>query len=180
MGSVTNTQGASPWYSHSISVNWMVAPMTRQRYTTPRTVALVGSIGANGVTVVANQSLVDRTVNTRVLLAFLWVCHFILWIFGDMFSLLQEMNEPVTASAVLFVAPTTAIVLTLLVVFSLLGRPSHVRVANLVIAPVYLLFNIGFMVEATEGWEYYLGAFYILFTVLIIWQAYMWPRTDQG
>ena len=53
-----------------------------------------------------------------------------------------------------FIAPTTAIVLTLLVVFTLLGRPASVRMANLVLAPVYLLLNIGFFVDATEGWEY--------------------------
>jgi hypothetical protein len=117
-------------------------------------------------------------VNIRVVLALLWICHFILWIFGDMFSLNQEMGEPVTATAVLFVAPTTAIVLTLMVVFGLLGRPTHVRLANLIVAPVYLLLNIGFMVDATRGWEYYIGVFYILFSVLIIWQAYTWPRTD--
>ena len=105
----------------------------------------------------ADSGLVDAKVNIRVLLAAFWICHFILWIFGDMLSLLQEMGEPVTDSVVLFVAPTTAIVLTLMVVFCLVGRPAYVRLANLIVAPVYLLFNIGFFVDATQGWEYYLG-----------------------
>ncbi len=126
----------------------------------------------------ASQELVNPKVNIRVLLALLWICHFILWIFSDMFSLLQEMGEPATATAVLFVAPTTAIVLTLMVVFCLLGRPTHVRLANLIVAAVYLLLNIGFMVDATQGWEYYIGVFFILFNVLIIWQAYTWPKAD--
>jgi hypothetical protein len=94
-----------------------------------------------------------------------------------MFSLLQEMGEPVTDSVLLLVAPTTAIALTLMVVFCLMGPPARVRLANLIVAPVYLLFNIGFMVDATQGWEYYLGTFYILFSVLIIWRAYAWPKT---
>lgn len=123
--------------------------------------------------------LADQKVNPRVLLALFWVCHFILWIFGDMFSLLQEMGEPVTDSLVLFVAPTTAIVLTLMVVFSLVGRPAHVRLANLIVAPVYLLLNIVFFVDATQGWEYYLGVFYVLFNVLIIWRAYTWPEGES-
>ena len=125
----------------------------------------------------ANLELENPKVNVRVVLAVLWICHFILWIFGDMFSLLQEMNEPVTDSVILLVAPTTAIVLTLMVVFCLVGRPAHVRLANLIAAPVFLLFNIGFMVDAGQGWEYYLGASYILFSVLIIWRAYTWPKT---
>lgn len=125
----------------------------------------------------ASQStLVDPKVNVRVLLAVFWICHFILWIFGDMFTLVQDMGEPVTDTVVEFIAPTTAIVLTLIVAFSLVGRPSHVRLANLVVAPVYLLFDIGFFVDATEGWEYYLGVFYVLFDVLIFWCAYTWPR----
>jgi len=73
-----------------------------------------------------SSGLVDREVNPRVLLAVFWVCHFILWIFGDMFTLLQEMGEPVTDSIVLLVAPTTAIVLTLMVVFCLV-EPPHLR-----------------------------------------------------
>jgi len=125
----------------------------------------------------SSSALVDSKVNVRTQLVVLWVCHFILWIFGDMFSLLQEMTEPALDSWVQVVAPTTAIVLTLVVAFTLVGRANYVRMVNLIVAPVYLLFNIGFLVDATEGWEYYLGAFYVLFSVLIIWRAYSWPRT---
>ncbi len=126
-----------------------------------------------------DSGLVNPRVNVRVVLAVFWICHFVLWIFGDMFSLLQEMDEPVTDSAVLFIAPTTAIVLTLMVVFSLLGRPTHVRLANLIVAPLYLVFDIVFFVDATQGWEYYLGVFYVLFSVLIVWRAYTWPKAEQ-
>ena len=123
------------------------------------------------------SGLVDTKVNIRIQLAVFWICHFILWIFGDMFSLMQEMGEPTTDTSVQIVAPTTAIVLTLLVAFSLLGHSTHVRLANLIVAPVYLLLNIGFFVDATQGWEYYLGIFYVLFNVLIFWRAYTW-RTE--
>jgi hypothetical protein len=123
--------------------------------------------------------LVNPQVNIRILLAAFWICHFILWIFGDMFTLMQEMGEPATDTAVQFIAPTTAIVLTLMVVFTLVGPPPYVRLANLIVAPLYLLLNIGFFVDATEGWEFYLGAFYVLFNVLIIWRAWTWPRGGQ-
>ena len=127
-----------------------------------------------------DSGLVNPKVNIRVLLAVFWICHFILWIFGDMLTLMQEMGEPATDSLILFVAPTTAIVLTLMVVFSLVGPPTYVRLANLIVAPVYLLFNVVFFVDATQGWEYYLGVFYVLFNVLIIWRAYTWPKVEQG
>ena len=128
----------------------------------------------------AGSRLVDPKVNVRTVLAVLWICHFILWIFGDMFTLVQEMDEPVTDTAILYVAPTTAIVLTLMVVFCFLGRPARVRLANLIVAPIYLVFNIVFFVDATEGWEYYLGIFYVVFILLIIWRAYTWPMTEQS
>ena len=126
------------------------------------------------------SGLANPKVNIRTLLAVFWICHFILWIFGDMFALLQGMGEPATDTLVQFIAPTTAIVLTLMVVFSLVGRPTFVRLANLIVAPVYLLFNVVFFVDATQGWEYYLGVFYVLFNVLIIWRAYTWPKDGQG
>ncbi len=124
------------------------------------------------------SGLVNPKVNIRILLAAFWICHFLLWTFGDMLSLLQEMDDPIDDSVILFIAPTTAIVQALIVGLCLVGRPTYARLANLIAAPVYLLFNIGFIVEATEAWEYYLGVFYILFNVLIIWRAYEWP-TDK-
>jgi hypothetical protein len=129
---------------------------------------------------VPQPSLVDAKVNVRILLAMFWICHFILWIFGDMFTLLQDMGEPANDTAVQFIAPTTAIALTLIVVFTLVGRPTHVRLANMVLALVYLLFDIGFFVDATQGWEYYLGSFYVLFNVLILWRAYSWPTQGES
>jgi hypothetical protein len=128
---------------------------------------------------VNGQELVNPRANIRIVLAVLWICHFILWIFGDMFTLMQEMGERTTDSAILIVAPTTAIVLTLMVVFCLVGRPDQVRLANMIVGSVYVLFNIGFMVDAVHAWEYYLGAFYLLFSLLIIWRAYTWPKVDQ-
>jgi len=127
-----------------------------------------------------STELVDPKVNVRIVLAMLWVCHFILWIFGDMLALLQELNEPTSNSAILIIAPSTAIALTLIVAFTLIGPPSKVRSANLVLAPIYLLFNIGFFVDVVEGWQYYLGAFYVLFILLIIWTAYSWPRAESA
>jgi hypothetical protein len=122
--------------------------------------------------------LVDTKVNIRILLAAFWIGHFLLWTFGDMFALAQEMGEPATSTLILFVAPSTALVQALMIVTCLVGRPVFARWANMTLGSVYLLFNIGFFVDATEGWEYYLGIGYVLFNVLIFWHAYRWP-TDE-
>ncbi len=120
------------------------------------------------------NQLSTTPVSIRTQLALLWVCHFILWIFGDMFTLLQGMGEPTDSTAVQLLAPTTAIVLTLMVLLNATGKPQLARWANLGVAPVYLLFDLVFFVDATEAWEYYIGVFYVLFILLIIWRAYTW------
>jgi hypothetical protein len=123
-----------------------------------------------------STDLTDPKVNIRLVLAFLWVAHFLLWTFGDMLTLLQEIEEPITDSLILFVAPTTAVVQASMVVVCLAARPVVARITNLIVAPIYVLFDIGFFVDATEGWEYYLGVFYLALSFLIIWRAYRWPR----
>jgi hypothetical protein len=72
----------------------------------------------------------------------------------------------------LFVAPTLAITQTLMVVFSLKGEPKYVRLVNLAVTLVFLLFNIGYLVENSEVWNYVLGLAYTLFNVLVIWNAW--------
>jgi len=125
-----------------------------------------------------DPNLVNSKVNRRILLGALWLCHFALWTFGDMFALAQQMTEPVTSTLILFVAPSTAIVQALMVLTSLVGGYALARWANMIVVLAYLLFNIGFLVDATEGWEYYLGALYIVFNVLIFWTALKWTTED--
>jgi hypothetical protein len=129
-----------------------------------------------------NQSeavLEDPKVNVRILIAAFWICHFLLWTFGDMLSLLQQENEPIADNVILIVAPTTAVVQALMVVLTLIGPAMYVRLANLIVPIVYLLFNIGYLSEASEAWHYYLGTFYILFNVLILWHAWNWPTQEE-
>jgi hypothetical protein len=50
-----------------------------------------------------------------------------------------------------------------------------VRWVNIITAIVFLLFNVGFLIEAHVGWEYLLEAGYLLFNGLIVWYAWKWP-----
>lgn len=124
------------------------------------------------------SALADPKVSVRILLAAFWICHFLLWTFGDMLTLLQEMGEPMTSTIIMFVAPTTALVQASMVVTNLLARPVVARWANLIVTPVYFLLNVGFYVDATEGWEYYLGIGYVAMNLLILWFAYRWPKAE--
>ena len=123
-----------------------------------------------------NAQITDVQVNVKIVLAALWAAHFLLWTFGDMAALLQKMSEPIESSLLLFVAVPLALIQALMIFFSLTGKAKVMRFVNVVAALVFAIFNVGFMVDAHVGWEYLLGAGYLLMNGLIIWQAWNWPK----
>ena len=110
----------------------------------------------------------------KIVLAALWIAHFLLWTFGDMASLLQEITEPIDNNLLLLVAVPLAITQALMIFFSLVGKAKVMRWVNMIVAVVFLLFNVGFIAEAQFGWEYLLGAGYLLVNSLIVWYAWKW------
>ena len=120
--------------------------------------------------------LVDVKIDVKIVLAALWVAHFLLWSFGDMASLLQEITAPVDNSLLLFVAVPLAVIQALMIFFSVIGKAKVMRWVNIILALVFLLFNVGFLVEAQFGWQYLLGAGYVLFNGLVVWYAWSWPK----
>jgi len=121
-------------------------------------------------------SLEEMKVNVKFILAALWTAHFLLWSFGDMASLLQKLNEPIDNNLLLFVAVPLALIQALMIYFSLAGKAKYMRWANIILALVFAVFNVGFIAEAQFGWQYLLGAGYLLFNVLIVWQAWKWSK----
>ena len=114
-------------------------------------------------------------VNERILLAVLWICHFLLWTFGDMFALMQAPAEPVTEMIIMIIAPTLHIIMTLMIVLSLKAELKYVRWANLAVPIIFLLFNVQYLFENSEIWNYILGVGYVLFNILTIWNAWKLP-----
>ena len=126
------------------------------------------------------SELKNPDVNIRIVLASLWIGHFLLWTFGDMFALLQETTVPVTEPIFLLIAPITAIMQALMIVSSLKGGPKYVRWANIVVSIVFLVFNIGYLADSSEFWNYLLGSAYIVFNLLTVWHAWKWPRNQSN
>jgi len=120
----------------------------------------------------------DVKVNVKVILAALWAAHFLLWTFGDMTSLMQEISRPIADNLLLFVAVPTAVIQALMIFLSLAGKAKVIRWVSIIAALVFVALNIGFMVDAHTGWEYLLGTVYLLFNVLIIWYALKWPKKE--
>jgi hypothetical protein len=124
--------------------------------------------------------LENPKINVRIILATLWASHFLLWTFGDMASLMQEISEPGTDEIMLFIAIPLAIIQTLMILFSLIGKPKVIRWVNMGLVLVFIVFNIVFLIEAHTGWEYLLGAAYLLFNILIIGYAWKWPKQEAS
>jgi hypothetical protein len=123
--------------------------------------------------------LENPKINVRIILAACWISHFLLWTFGDMVSLLQQINpDPVSDALLTFVAAPLAVTQTFMIVFSLIGEPKWVRWVNICVTPVFILLNIGYLAEGSQGWNYLLGMAYIAFNVLIIWFAWKWPTQE--
>ena len=92
----------------------------------------------------------NSKVSERILLASFWICHFLLWTFGDMMSLLQEASEPITETIFMIIAPTLAITQTMMVVLSLTAKLKYIRWANLGVPLVFLLFNVQYLSEYSD------------------------------
>jgi hypothetical protein len=125
-----------------------------------------------------DTQLLDVKVNVKIVLAALWIAHFLLWTFGDMAALLQEMTEPIDNNLLLFVAVPLAITQALMIFLTLVGKAKIMRWVNVILPIVFLLFNVGFMLEARFGWEYLLGTGYLLINGLTIWRALKWPKQE--
>lgn len=122
--------------------------------------------------------LEDVKINTKIVLAILWAAHFLLWTFGDMLSLLQKLHEPADNNLLLFVAAPLAIIQALMIFFSLKGKAKVMRMVNIIMASVFAVFNVGYLVDAHLGWEYLLGVGYLLVNGLIIGTAWKWPKKE--
>lgn len=122
------------------------------------------------------QESMNKT-DVKIVLAALWTGHFLLWSFGDMASLMQEISPPAENNLLLFVAVPLEIAHALMIYFSLTGKAKVMRFVNLIAALVFIAFNVGFMVEAQFGWQYLLGSGYLLFNGLIVWHAWRWPNS---
>jgi len=123
--------------------------------------------------------LEDVKVNVKIIIAALWVAHFLLWTFGDMVSLLQQLHGPVASELLLFASVPLAFIQVGMIIFSLIGKPKITRWVNFCITPVFILLNIGFMTEAKFGWEILIGLGYLAVNILILIYAWKWPKISN-
>jgi len=123
--------------------------------------------------------LEDIKVNVKIFIAALWVAHFLLWTFGDMVSLLQQLHGPVASELLFFASVPLAFLQAGMILYSLIGKAKIIRWVNFCIIPVFVLLNIGYMTEAKFGWEFLLGIGYLTVNILLLIYVWKWPKLSN-
>jgi hypothetical protein len=136
--------------------------------------------------------LEDRIVNVKTRLALLWVALMFLYIYNDVFSLLQPGHAAdlvnghlegvrftqtmLFSAAVLMAFPSFMILLSL----SLKARAN--RMVNIIIGFLHILVLFGTQFIGQGGawfyWRFY-ELLELLFLVFIIWTAWKWPVAES-
>lgn len=137
-----------------------------------------------------NMELENIKPSVKVKLSALWVAVMLLYIYADILSLfrpgqLQEMLDgrmgpfPVTQGSLL-TASILMIIPAVMVFLSITLKPAVNRWANITLGMLYTLVNISNLIG--ETWAYYIffGIVEIVFTLLIVRYAWMWPRQEDG
>ncbi|MES2064753.1 MAG: DUF6326 family protein [Bacteroidota bacterium] len=135
------------------------------------------------------SSLEDIKVHTRIKLSALWVSLMLCYIYGDIFSLFVpsrikglmdgHMGVGATTPYKLLAAAILMTVPALMVFLSLVLKPKVSRVVNIIAGGIYTIIMVLVVLISIDPWwifYIYLGVVEIIITLLIIWQAWKWPK----
>lgn len=133
-----------------------------------------------------------RTVNVKVKLALLWIALMFLYIYNDIFSLLQpghvaeliegQLEGVQFTQPLLFGAAVLMAFPSFMVLMSLILKARVNRLVNIIVGILHILVLIGTQFVG-EGETWYYWRFYelleALFLAVIIRTAWMWPATES-
>jgi hypothetical protein len=136
------------------------------------------------------NSFEDIKVNTKIKLSALWVSLMLLYIYGDIFSLFVPQRLKGLMNGHMGVGETTpykllaaAILMTvpaLMVLLSLVLKPKANRIVNIIAGVIYTIVMVLVVLISIDPWwifYIFLGVVEIIITLLIVWQAWKWPKT---
>jgi hypothetical protein len=115
--------------------------------------------------------------NINTIFSTFWISHFLIWSFGDYLSELQKIHDPAPDKLLLFVAVPLALLQIFMIIFPYFGKPKIIRTLNIFIPILFILINIGYLTEATYGWQYLIGIGYITLNLLTIRCAWLWKQS---
>ncbi|MBD1384936.1 hypothetical protein IDJ75_06575 [Mucilaginibacter rigui] len=136
------------------------------------------------------RSFEDIKVNTKIKLSALWVSLMLLYIYGDIFSMFVpqrlkgllngHMGVGETTPYKLLAAAILMAVPALMVFLSLVLKPKTNRILNIIAGIIYtIVMVLVVLISIDPWWVFYifLGMVEVIITLLIVWQAWKWPKT---
>ena len=130
----------------------------------------------------------DQPIDVRIKLSGLWVSTMLIFAYVDLFGFFRTdvLENALAGKVYIFDVSQTFLLLTTLyvvissvmVVLSLIVRPPHNRIMNMVASVVYLV-TIGLSMVG-EDWIYFLAGSLVEIVLLltITYVAWTWPRTS--
>ena len=140
-----------------------------------------------------DHSLADFRINVKIKLASLWTALMFLYIYADYFRLMtpgklekmMQLQTPMgpTTPGLLVIFSTILIVPTLMIFLSVLLRPAINKWLNILVACLYTCISVLIIFSGIgNGWQTFFiifNAVEIIVFVIIILQAWKWPKTEQ-
>lgn len=137
--------------------------------------------------------LINYEINVKIKLAALWTTLMFLYIYADYFELktpgtienIMNLKTPVgaTTPGLLIIFSVLLIIPSLMIFLSIFLRPQTSKWLNMIFGFIYAAISILIIVSGIgDKWQ----AFFVLYNVvevfifiMIIWQAWNWPKTDK-
>lgn len=130
----------------------------------------------------------DSKIETKIVIAVLWIAMMILYIYNDIFHLfkpdaIQNMMDgqmgPFAVTQLGLLSATVLMVIPVIMSIGALVCSAKVsRVANILFGSLYTIVNI---VNLQGEWAFYIfsGVIQIAITLYIIWISIKWPKTTD-
>ena len=129
-------------------------------------------------------NLEDVPVNIKIKLSGLWLAALFCWIYGDLLRLYSGDFKPgddlwegmITSEMLWMVAAVTMIIPGIMVFLSLALKSKVNRWANIIMGIFYTGYNLIGVSSYSSAFDIFLIILSIVFTALVVWYAWKWPR----
>jgi hypothetical protein len=137
------------------------------------------------------NTLQDDKVNIKIILAALWVAVMFIYVYADIKTLFQpEIPEQIISGIVggmtinqsfLFAAAILMSIPPIMILLSLILKPSVNRWVNIIVSSLHILLIIITRFVPGKIWYYYIyyQSIEAIFHSLIIWYAWRWPIQEK-
>ena len=131
-------------------------------------------------------ALVERTVDTKLIIMAAWIAMMCLYVYCDMYSLFRpgqlgsmtngKMGFFDVTQASLFWAGVMMAIPSLMIFVSVLATAGVSRIINIVASAIYILVNIGNLIGETWAYYYLFGLLELGMVIFIFVKSLRWPR----